>query len=130
MDKHDVSGRWRGIYSYDATGASNSFDAELFDHAGRITGETSEASDFLDDIDPIQRAFLDGSRSGDVIAFVKCYDELHRVGDPVAYDGTISEDGDEIAGRWTIHGTWSGRFLMIRTSQHESAVQQTGVTVS
>lgn len=124
-----MSGSWRGVYSYDDTGESNGFEAVLIDADGAITGETREASDSLDDADPVQCAYLDGSRSGNAIKFVKRYDEIHRAGDPVLYSGDISADGGEISGRWTIHGTWSGSFLMVRASQRETAAETLSATV-
>ena len=35
----------------------------------------------------------------------------------IRYDGTLSEDGGEIEGRWIIQANWAGRFLMIRSGR-------------
>jgi len=35
----------------------------------------------------------------------------------VHYAGEISRDGNEIHGRWTVPGSWSGPFLMIRAGK-------------
>lgn len=34
--------------------------------------------------------------------------------DTVAYEGIVTNDGDEITGRWDIPGEWSGTFIMTR----------------
>ena len=101
----DMTGRWTGIFNYLDGAASTAFEAELRDVGGAITGETCEPSDGVGDIDPDQRAFVEGTRSGHAVTFVKRYDELHR--DPVAYDGVVDPEGTEIAGTWTIPGVWS-----------------------
>ena len=35
--------------------------------------------------------------------------------DVVQYSGAVRDEGLEIAGTWTVPGSWSGTFLMIRT---------------
>ena len=112
----DLTGRWHGIFNYPDGSPPNEFDAELREATGLITGETREPSDGIDDVAREQCAFLEGTRSGHAVRFVKRYDELHR--DAVYYDGTLDDDAKEIAGRWTIQGVWSGTFLMIRPTAH------------
>jgi hypothetical protein len=34
----------------------------------------------------------------------------------VVYEGEVSLDGQEIGGRWSIVGSWSGSFLMVRNA--------------
>ena len=41
----------------------------------------------------------------------------------VHYEGAISEDFTEIEGRWSIHQNWAGKFLMIRSTGKEQAVE-------
>ena len=65
-----------------------------------------------------------GDRAGRQVRFVKTYDELHRAESPVHYEGQVSEDGDEITGRWTISDSWSGGFMMVRASGRAETVER------
>lgn len=124
-DPLDVSGSWRGIFNYPQALPPNSFEAELREAGGIVTGETREVGDGEDEGETILHAYLDGRRSGTGISFVKRYDLLRRAANPVHYDGTLSPEGDEITGRWTIAGNWSGTFLMVRSSRRaEEAVRE------
>jgi hypothetical protein len=50
------------------------------------------------------------------VEFTKTYDPpgpgYNR---PILYRGSISPDFNEIEGTWTVLGSWSGRFLLIRS---------------
>lgn len=121
-DPLDVSGSWHGIFNYPRSLPSNSFEAELREADGIVTGETREAGDGNDHGEAVLHAYLDGRRSGLGIAFAKRYDLLHRAANPVHYEGTLSPDGDEITGRWIIPDSWSGTFLMVRSSRGTEAI--------
>lgn len=125
-DPLDVSGEWTGLYNYPRGLPPNQFAATLRETAGMIAGETTEPSPSHHTGDGGGRAhaFLDGRRNGDAIDFLKHYDAVHRAATPVAYAGTISPDGDEITGRWSIAGDWSGTFLMIRRSRRDTAIER------
>jgi hypothetical protein len=69
-------------------------------------------------------ATLLGSRHHRTVAFVKTYDGANPLYGTVAYEGTLSADGTEIEGRWTV-GNWSGKFLMIRSAGKAEAVART-----
>lgn len=116
----DLSGQWHGIFNYPGGAPPNAFEAELREAGGIITGETRERSDDPRDTGHEQSAFIEGRRSGHAVDFVKRYDAMHR--DHVVYTGSISDDGTEIAGRWTIAGAWSGSFLMVRPARQEAEV--------
>ena len=53
--------------------------------------------------------------------FTKSYDAADENYSVVEYEGTLSGDGTEIEGRWTIPSNCSGTFLMIRSSRTETA---------
>jgi hypothetical protein len=36
----------------------------------------------------------------------------------------MAAGGDEIEGRWTIPGAWSGTFLMVRASRQSEAIER------
>ncbi len=123
-DRLNLSGDWTGIFNYPEPHPPNGFEALLRDHDGAITGETRERSDSVEDVDPEQIAILTGQRAGRSVTFVKSYDDLRRAQNPVHYDGTVSEDGDEITGRWIIHGEWSGTFLMVRAGGRTEEIER------
>ena len=107
----DLSGEWLGIYNYPHSAPPAEFRASLRDHGGLVTGETSEANRRGGGT---LHAVIEGQREGDRLFFTKLYDDLDFSADPVLYDGRIDPSGDEVEGKWTIPGIWSGTFLMVR----------------
>lgn len=105
---NDLTGVWNGLYSY-PDGRSVSFVATLIEHGSALTGSTHEGA-----LGGTLYATLVGSRNGSAIAFRKTYEGGVPGYGAVDYAGTLSADVTEIAGRWTIPGAWSGKFLMIR----------------
>ncbi|MGE0179938.1 MAG: hypothetical protein AB7O91_08990 [Sphingomonas sp.] len=113
----DLSGRWTGIYSYSSRFPPNTFEATIRDAGGSISGVIVQPREFFEAGDGMQHAVIDGSKDGTTIRFVKIYDDLDR---PTPhYEGTIQPGGDEVEGRWTIPGDWSGSFMMIRAAGAE-----------
>lgn len=110
----DLSGRWAGFYNYPGGGEPCPFEADIRDSGGVLSGVTSEPGDRMGLPEPIVHAVLDGRHSGTAVGFTKIYDRLDLAPDPIRYEGTLAEDEDEIEGRWTIAGLWSGTFLMVR----------------
>ena len=108
-----MTGRWEGIFNYPRSLPPNGFTATFAEQAGIITGETVEASDRDADQGAALPARIDGERIGSAVRFTKCYDDRVRA-HPVHYAGTLSPEGDEIVGEWTIPGVWSGSFIMVR----------------
>jgi hypothetical protein len=110
----DLSGKWDGIYTYPAVpdaGPTTPFLADIADIGGRISGTIIEPNEFRPET---AQATLEGARSGSRVDFLKIY---HGAGEeydePVAYSGTLSDDGNVITGRW-IMAEWSGTFEMVR----------------
>ncbi len=60
-------------------------------------------------------AFLSGRRTVRRVTFTKQYEGPQPPNHSVEYEGTVSDDFMEIDGRWFLPGSWSGRFLMIRS---------------
>lgn len=117
---YDLSGRWNGIYNYPSLYPPNQFEATIRDTGGAIAGEISQPGEFFEPEGTVQHAVIEGRRDGNIVTFVKFYDDLSR---PTPhYRGTIQPGGDEIHGEWTIPGDWSGTFLMVRSAgQSEEA---------
>lgn len=123
MTTRDVTGRWDGIFNYPRELPPNGFVAVLVEHAGTITGETEEASDRRSDQGAGLPAMIEGERVGTAVRFVKRYDDRVRA-HAVHYAGTVSPEGDEIVGEWTIPAVWSGSFIMVRQPDRVPAVEQ------
>ncbi|HEX5185238.1 MAG TPA: hypothetical protein VFW19_19045 [Allosphingosinicella sp.] len=118
----DLSGRWSGLYNYPHSMPPTPFEAEIREQGGLIAGETIEPGHD----GGTMHAMISGRRAGHDVHFVKTYDDLLPAGAPIDYRGTVAEGGDEIEGRWTIAGSWSGTFLMIREggSKEEAAAPE------
>ena len=115
-----LSGRWTGIYSYPAQFPPNTFEATIHDEGNRISGVIVQPREFFELGEGMQHAVIEGGKDGATVRFVKIYDDLAR---PTPhYEGTIQPGGDEIEGRWTIPGDWSGTFMMIRASGAEEKI--------
>ena len=110
MSADDLSGAWRGIFNYPAGAPPTEFLATLSDAGGPLTGHTVEPGLRGGEV----TARIDGRRSGDAVSFVKLYEQDDDQYDDVTYAGTVGAEGDEITGRWSIPGDWSGTFIMVR----------------
>ena len=117
----DLSGDWIGNYSYPGELEPVPFLATLVESNGLLTGETKEPGQTAE-MGEIAHALLHGSRSGAQVHFTKVYDTVED--DPVLYEGTLDESCNEIHGRWTIVGEWSGSFLMRRSAAAEEEEEQ------
>lgn len=126
MNRRDVTGRWEGIFNYPRTMPPNGFVAMLVEQAGTISGEIEETSDG----GAVLTATVYGERTGSSVRFGKRYADPARAHYAVDYVGTLSPEGDEIVGEWTIPGVWSGSFIMVRQPGREVETKQdTGKTV-
>ena len=119
----NLTGIWHGIYSYPIARAPVSFVATLIETASAVSGTTHELCTIGGSPNETLYATLLGSRQP-AVSFVNPMTAptavRHR-----AYEGTLSPDGIEIEGRWTVPGNWSGKFLMIRSSGKTEAIART-----
>ena len=120
-DRSSLTGVWQGLYTYPRINRSVSFVATLIESPGALTGSTHEPCVFRDGANGTLFANLFGSRHGRSITFLKTYEAAGPNYGTVDYDGTLSADAVEIAGRWIIRGAWSGTFLMIRETGTRAA---------
>ena len=116
----DLSGDWIGNYSYPGELEPVPFLATLVESNGLITGETREPGQ-TPEMGEIAHALLHGSRSGSQVSFTKMYDTIED--DPILYEGTVDETGNEIHGTWTIVDEWSGSFVMSRSAAVDEEVE-------
>ncbi|MGA0599507.1 hypothetical protein ACO2Q3_02235 [Caulobacter sp. KR2-114] len=113
----DLSGVWHGQFSYPRAGRDPvSFVATLDERAGAVVGDCEEVGAVAEAKGQTLTATLQGRRSDRELTFLKLYDGDNSRYDTVQYEGEVSEDGSEIVGRWTVPGSWSGDFMMIRAS--------------
>jgi len=113
----DLTGFWRGLYSYPINRAPVPFTADLTETGSWLTGATEEVATNREARGRTLTAILQGRRSGSSVRFLKLYDGAFRAYDSVAYEGVLNAEGTEIEGRWTVPGNWSGTFLMIRDGE-------------
>ena len=135
MAKHSIAGEWRGHYDYYSMPDKGcGFNAFFSEHSGRIDGT------IVDDYSP-GKATLTGSFSYPSVLFTKSYtksepfSELEKQGDdiimtfytflePIEYEGTMTEDGKTMSGKWLINGkqaTASGTWTAYRVFEEEEA---------
>lgn len=113
-----LTGVWEGLYSYPGNlDPPNGFTATLLQSGDSVTGTVHEIGEMGVD---------QGRRMGARVAFTKTYDvgPESDYSAPVVYEGSVSGDGQEIEGRWTIQGVWSGKFLMVRPGRTVAATRQ------
>ncbi len=109
----NLSGVWSGRYSY-PNGSAVAFAATLAEISGWLSGTIEEVATAGPARGRTIRATLQGRRTGGSVTFLKSYDDLPPGYDTVGYAGKVNHDATEIDGRWTIPGSWSGKFMMIR----------------
>jgi hypothetical protein len=109
----NLSGVWRGVFSYPRKFAPVAFSATLEESDSWLVGATEEIASFGVERGVTITATLQGRRTGMSVTWLKLYDQAPRL-HSVHYAGVVGNNGDEISGRWEIPGNWSGAFLMIR----------------
>jgi hypothetical protein len=112
-----LTGEWDGIFNYPHSLPPTAFAATLREEGGMLSGETVETGD-----GGARHALLQGTCNGAAVAFVKTYDNGHRM--PIHYAGTLDAEASEITGRWHIVGHWSGTFIMVRTAADEDHIEE------
>lgn len=118
----NLTGVWNGRYFYPRELAPISFVATLIETAKRLTGTTHEPAGPA--TDAVIYATLLGQRDGNSVAFIKTYDKAGLNVQPIDYSGILNGDATEIEGVWRIRGSWSGKFLMIRSPGKVAAVDR------
>lgn len=121
-DANDLSGLWRGLFSYPRKKPPVHFEASLRDTDGWLVGTTCETGTVGEAAGLTISATLQGRRMARRVTFLKIYDGQFRRYDSVHYEGTVNVDGSEIEGRWMIFGNWSGTFLMVRSAGSSTKV--------
>jgi hypothetical protein len=108
----NLTGVWNGVFQQPYCG-SVTFTATVIESAGQITGSTHEPCVLAGCPRKTHLALLSGRRQSRNVAFVKTYDPPGFGYGTVSYVGELNAEATEIAGTWTIAGSFSGAFLMI-----------------
>jgi hypothetical protein len=120
--EENLTGIWHGLYTYPVARARVLFDATLIESGSWLSGSTHEVSSAGPSKGQVIYATILGERSGGRVTFTKTYDGTAPGYAIVEYEGALSEDCSEIEGCWAIQKSWSGKFLMIRSTGKEQAV--------
>jgi hypothetical protein len=116
-----LTGVWHGLYSYPLELEPGAFVATQNQSGAHVGGAVHETVAVFGGPPETLFAHVDGSREGSALSFTKTYDGSGGWDHSVFYQGLLSGEGDEIEGRWTVPGQWSGRFLMVRASRRTEA---------
>src|SRR5688500_17676302 len=109
-----------GSFSYPAgQGPTTPFLARIEDDGGAISGTTIEPNTAGRSSKELE-AVIRGSRSGRSVDFTKTYDGASDAAHAVDYVGQVSEDGNRIAGVWSLE-VMDGTFEMYREAVWEEA---------
>ena len=117
-----LTGLWNGLFSCPRLRDPTQFVAILIQSGASFSGTTHEPCPTEQIPGGVLYATLQGQRSGTAVAFIKTYDGTGGWTHSVKYEGTLSDDGTEIEGRWHVPRVWSGRFLMVRSGAKEESV--------
>lgn len=120
----DLTGVWDGQFAYLRRYEPTSFTCVMLDIGGALSGTVTELSNNGPSKGQTLNATIQGMRRDSDVSFTKIYPPRTVAHDkPVLYVGTLSLDGFEIEGEWTVPGGWSGKFLMIRSEPEAEAVE-------
>ncbi|QLC21853.1 hypothetical protein HFP51_06470 [Parasphingopyxis sp. CP4] len=117
-----MSGFWIGQFNYDDSwlGDPVSFFAVLADKNGALSGTISEPNT-VGTSSPELNAFVNGGRRGRSVSFAKTYDGASDAAHRVDYEGTLSSDGGQVDGWWSLEDL-AGAFRMTREIVEEEVI--------
>ncbi len=118
-----LTGLWHGQFTYPRAVPPELFTATLQERPDWLSGSTQERCRFGWSAGETLYATIMGRRDGHDIVFTKTYDAGPRQY-RVVYVGRLSPDGCEIEGTWSVPGSWSGTFLMIRDPEAAQAARR------
>jgi len=118
-----LTGLWQGQFSYPVAMEPEFFTANLLETPDFLGGSIQETVRQGKHAGMLFYASVHGRRNGREVSFIKKYETPPRQ-HQVRYEGVLNADATEIEGSWSIPGSWSGRFLMIRANGLAPAVAQ------
>jgi hypothetical protein len=118
--RSSLTGSWSGAYRYPgAAGHETVFNAQIEEVGGAFAGTTQEPNEFADPMLSVLTADIEGVRADRSVTFTKFYHHS-GIGHAVRYEGTADDALMRIEGRWTVPGSWSGTFFMVRDDDGEA----------
>jgi hypothetical protein len=119
--RSSLTGGWSGAYRYPgAAGRETVFNAQIQEESGAFVGTTQEPNEFADPMLSVLTADIEGVRDGRSVTFTKFYHHS-GIGHAIRYEGAVDDALMRIEGRWTVPGSWSGTFFMVRDDDGEAA---------
>ncbi len=113
LPEHSIAGGWLGTYAYG--GIESRQPPVRFEATWTMQSDDGRFSGPVLDDGALGEADTDGMQTGRQVAFTKVYvNQSSSYTHPIAYEGTLSEDGTTVAGTWRlsrISGTWDARRL-------------------
>jgi len=119
-----LTGVWQGVYTYPHKHLTVPFVATLIEAGQLISGSTHESCLLYGNPNEILFATLQGNRDANAVIFVKTYEGTNPNYRTVNYVGSLNAAVTEIEGRWIVPGSWSGKFLMLRSGDIPEAVSK------
>ena len=118
---HDLTDTWHGRFTFPRLYDPISFVASIEQTDEWLSGTVEEPGMRGVATGKVLTATISGKVTSDEVTFLKTYDAEIASYDAVHYQGKVGDQGLEISGTWTIPGSWSGTFIMIRSRGLEIA---------
>jgi hypothetical protein len=110
-----LSGAWSGAYRYPRDMQPEVvFNAQIEEVGGGFTGFLQEPNMHGYTPGNVVSSNIEGVRTGHAVEFTKFYDGSGGMAHAVRYEGRADANLTRIDGKWSIPGTWSGTFFMVR----------------
>lgn len=124
--RSSLTGSWSGAYRYPGDEFPETvFNAQIEERDGAFVGTTQEPNTADPELDlTVLTADIEGTRTGQSVAFTKFYDGEADQGFAIRYEGSVNADFTRIDGIW-INPEWSCSFFMTRDDEGvEEAVER------
>lgn len=126
-ENYSIAGGWLGTYYY--RGADSWQEPTRFEATFAIKADQSQFSGTILDDGPLGEADVEGTQRGRNVHFTKRY----RVENDykIRYEGTMSEDGKVITGKWIVRGsggtrgTWEAHRLWSPADETQTQDEET-----
>ena len=115
MAEQNLTGVWRGLFSYPTSRKAADFGATLIGTGNDISGSTGEIWASGARAGESVLAMPSGRRNGQTMVFTEAHEDTAKPNQAAECEGTLTNKCLEIKGRWFISASCGGLFLMIRS---------------
>jgi hypothetical protein len=121
-----LTGSWSGAYRFPNDARPEVvFNVQIEEVEGAFTGALQEPNVYRYTSGGVITSDIEGTRTGQAVAFTKFYDGSGGMAHAVRYEGTADPNLSRIDGKWSIPRDWSGTFFMVRDDgAAEAAVER------